>query len=104
MDVSSAKLLKALGEENAPRQKVLDYSRIDNCSLEDRLGTNGNVHCRAIRRRPHPDSIAMSKRRACPATRMTMRYRRFAATMSGGVSAETSVDPSPAAAHVAFTR
>ena len=79
MDVSEAKRLKALEEENAKLKKLLADARLDNAALKDLLAKK--MVTPAVKR----EAVAhlkgahgMSERRACKAIgcdRMTVRYR-----------------------------
>ena len=46
MEVSEAKRLRALEDENAKLQRMLADAMLDNVALKD-LEKNGNVRCRA---------------------------------------------------------
>ena len=54
MDVSEAKRLKALEDENARLKRLLADSMLDNAALKDLLGKNGNARRRAGGHRPSP--------------------------------------------------
>ncbi len=78
MDVSEARRLKALEDENARLKKLLADSLLDNAALKDLLGKNGDARCRARCRRHLQTAFGMSERRACRVLgccRMTMRYQ-----------------------------
>ena len=47
MDVSEAKRLKALEDENAKLKRMLADAMLDNVALKDLLGKNGDARCRA---------------------------------------------------------
>jgi putative transposase len=57
MDVSEARKLKALEDENARLKKLLADTMLDNSALKDLLGKNGDARCRARCRRPSPDCV-----------------------------------------------
>jgi putative transposase len=57
VDVSEAKRLKGLEDENARLKKLLAYAMLDNSALKDLLGKNGDARCRARCRRPSPDCV-----------------------------------------------
>src|SRR5690606_9048280 len=57
MDVSEARRLKALEEENARLKKLLADSMLDNAALKDLLGKNGSARRRAGCCRPSPDCL-----------------------------------------------
>jgi putative transposase len=57
MDVSEAKRLKGLEDENARLKKLLADSMLDNSALKDLLGKNGDVRCGARCCRPSPDCL-----------------------------------------------
>ncbi|WP_394260528.1 IS3 family transposase [Xanthobacter autotrophicus] len=77
MDVSEAKRLRALEDENAKLKRMLADAMLDNVALKDLLG---KVVTSAAERRAVAhlmEAHGMSERRACKATgfcRMTMRY------------------------------
>ena len=77
MNVSEARLLKALEEENARLKRVLADSTLDNVALKDLPGTGGDGAYRAAA--AHLQSIyAMSERWACRVLgvdRTSVRYR-----------------------------
>src|SRR5665648_1219973 len=55
MDVSEARRLKALEDENAKLKRLLADAMLDNSALKDLLGKNGNARRRAGCCRPSPD-------------------------------------------------
>lgn len=54
MDVSEARKLRALEDENAKLKRLLADAMLDNSALKDLLGKNGNARCRAGCCRPSP--------------------------------------------------
>ncbi|WP_090600240.1 IS3 family transposase [Pelagibacterium luteolum] len=79
MDVSEAKRLKSLEDENAKLKKLLADAMLDNSALKDLLGKK--VVAPAARRKAVAylrETFEMSERRACTVLgccRMTMRYQ-----------------------------
>jgi len=57
MDVSEARRLKGLEDENARLKKLLADSMLDNAALKDLLGKNGSARRRARSCRPFPDCL-----------------------------------------------
>ncbi len=56
MDVSEAKRLKALEDENAKLKRMLADAMLDNVALKDLLERSGDARCRAEScRPPHGD-------------------------------------------------
>ena len=79
MDVSEAKRLRALEEENRKLKKLLAESMLDQAAFKELLTKkNGRARRRARGCRPSQGVLEMSERRACrliAADRKTMRYR-----------------------------
>ena len=57
MDVSEARRLKTLEDENGRLKKLLADSMLDNAALKDLLGKNGSARRRAGCCRPSPDCL-----------------------------------------------
>jgi len=57
MEVSEAKRLKALEDDNARLKKLLADAMLDNAALKDPSEKNGNARCRAGSCRPSPDCL-----------------------------------------------
>lgn len=70
MDVSEARRLKALGDENARLKKLLADSMLDNAALKDLLGKNGNARRRAGCCRPSPECLWDERAAGVPCLRM----------------------------------
>ncbi|WP_370115751.1 IS3 family transposase [Bradyrhizobium sp. USDA 329] len=87
MEVSEAKRLKTLEDENTRLKRLLAHSMLDNAALKDPLGKE--VVTPAAKRKAVAHLVAahgMSERRACKAIgccRMTMRYRTTRADEAG---------------------
>ncbi|AWL97878.1 MULTISPECIES: IS3 family transposase [Bradyrhizobium] len=87
MEVSEAKRLKTLEDENTRLKRLLADSMLDNAALKDPLGKE--VVTPAAKRKAVAHLVAahgMSERRACKAIgccRMTMRYRTTRADEAG---------------------
>jgi putative transposase len=62
MDVSEAKRLKTLEDENTRLKRLLADAMLDNAALKDLLGKNGDARCRARGRRA--SSISLRDERA----------------------------------------
>ncbi|WP_209490551.1 IS3 family transposase [Xanthobacter flavus] len=79
MDVSEAKRLRALEDENAKLKRMLADAMLDNVALKDLPGKEVVTSAAERRAVAHlMEAHGMSERRACKATgfcRMTMRYR-----------------------------
>jgi hypothetical protein len=78
MDVSEAKRLKSLEDENTRLKRLLADAMLNNASLKDLLVTNGDARCRAKAVARLRAAFEMSERRACKAIgccRMSMRYK-----------------------------
>ncbi|MEG8018615.1 MULTISPECIES: IS3 family transposase [unclassified Sphingomonas] len=78
LEVSDAKRLRALEEENARLKRLLADTMLDNAGLKDLLSKNGDA-CREAEAVAHlQTALGMSERRACAvvgADRKSMRYR-----------------------------
>jgi putative transposase len=57
MDVSEARKLRALEDENGKLKRLLADAMLDNSALKDLLGKNGNARRRAGCCRPSPDCL-----------------------------------------------
>lgn len=57
MDISEAKRLKTLEDENAKLKRLLADSMLDNAALKDLLSKNGDARRRARGRRTSPDRV-----------------------------------------------
>lgn len=82
-DVSEAKRLKALEDENARLKRLPADGMLDNAALKDLLGKNGTVRRRAEGIAHLQSTYEMSERRAARRVlgrcRMTMRYQTIRA-------------------------
>lgn len=66
MDVSEAKRLKSLEDENVELERLLADATLDDSVLEDLLGRNGDARRRSGSRRPCDSrEHDVSERRAC---------------------------------------
>ena len=76
MDVSDAKRLRALEDENARLKRLYADAMLDNAGLKELVAKNGDARCQAGRGRASQGEPGVSKRRACAASdRSTVRYR-----------------------------
>ena len=65
MNVSEAKRLRALGEENAKLKRLYADAMLDSAGLKDLLAKNGDARCQAEAAAHLKASLEVSERRAC---------------------------------------
>jgi putative transposase len=78
LEVSEAKRLRALEDENAKLKRLLAEAMLDNAGLKDLLAKIGDARCQAEAVARLQAYLGMSERRACRvigADRKSMRYR-----------------------------
>jgi hypothetical protein len=84
LEVSDAKPLKALEDENAKLKKLLAEAMLDNATLKDVVTKNGDARREARGRRSYAQRFEVSERRACAVLgvdRTSMRYGAIGLTM-----------------------